>query len=175
MIAKGVEGEGMLRGGRGFKGDVSNARLKDGKVLGQLRPTNGQDMIALMEDTKNGDYEALAEFPDALTLDTDPAKLAKQLLRLRRLVSAEKYEVRLVAVRALGRTDDYDNVPFLIYSLTDPDWRIVRMANDALRHISRKFEGVALGGDPNDGARRNAIDTWKRWYKSVNPTAVFLD
>ena len=47
----------------------------------------------------------------------------KSARRLVQLVRGGEPEVRLLAVRALGRTGDLDYVPTLLYALTDPDKR----------------------------------------------------
>jgi len=83
--------------------------------------------------------------------------------------------VRLVAVRALGRSADYDSIPSLIYALTDPDPKIVRASNDGLRFIARKIEGYSLPDKYTENDRQGLIKRWKDWYKSVDPAAIFLD
>ena len=60
-------------------------------------------------------------------------------------------------------------------ALTDPDLNVVRLANEALRATTRKFVGFQLPAKPNDADRAALVQKWKDWYRSVNPTAVFLD
>jgi hypothetical protein len=174
-IAKNVAGDGTLTGGKGLKGNMANARVKDGKVIAPPEKGAVDDLVSILDDPRNPDVDGLAEFPDGWLADLTPAKLAPQLDRLKRLVFAEKFEVRLVAVRALGRSGDYDCVPALIYALTDPDVRVVRAANDGLRFICRKIEGYSLPDRFTETDRQGLIKRWKDWYKSVNPAAVFLD
>jgi hypothetical protein len=91
------------------------------------------------------------------------------------VVSGGAYESRLVAVKALARVRELDNVPLLIYALTDPDMRIVREADKGLRFISRKFDGVGLPEEPQPPNVKSAIAAWKAWYASIRPAAEFLD
>jgi len=174
-IAKNVAGDGTLTGGKGLKGNMANARVKDGKVIAPPEKGAVDDLVSILDDPRNPDVDGLAEFPDGWLAELTPAKLAPQLDRLKRLVFAEKFEVRLVAVRALGRSGDYDCVPALIYALTDPDVRVVRAANDGLRFICRKIEGYSLPDRFTETDRQGLIKRWKDWYKSINPAAVFLD
>ena len=174
-IEKNVAGEGTLTGGRGLKGNMANARLKDGKVIAPPEKGTVDNLMNILERPNDPEVDALAEFPDGWLSEISPEKLAHQLERLRRLVYAEKFEVRLVAVRALGRSGDYDTVPWLIYALTDPDPIVVRAANDGLRFISRKLDGFPLPAKYTENDRQLIVKRWKDWYKSVNPAAVFLD
>lgn len=174
-IEKNVAGEGTLTGGRGLKGNMANARIKDGKIIAPPEKGAIDDLANILDDPRSLDIDALAEFPEGWLSDVTPEKLAPQLDRLRRLVHAEKFEVRLVAVRALGRSADYDSIPSLIYALTDPDPKIVRASNDGLRFIARKIEGYSLPDKYTENDRQGLIKRWKDWYKSVDPAAIFLD
>jgi hypothetical protein len=174
-IAKNVAGDGTLTGGRGLKGNMANAKVKDGKIIAPPEKGAVDNLASILDDPRNPDVDGLAEFPEGWLSDLTPEKLAPQLDRLRRLVFAEKFEVRLIAVRALGRSGDYDSIPALIYALTDPDVRVVRAANDGLRYICRKIEGYSLPDKYTEQDRQGLIRRWKDWYKSVNPSAVFLD
>ncbi len=174
-IAKTVAGDGALTGGKGLKGNMASARIKDGKIIAEPAKGTVDDLVSVLEDPRNPDVDALAEFPESWIHEVKPEKLVQHADRLRRLVLAEKFEVRMVAVRALGRMSDFENVPHLIYALTDPDLRVVRLANEALRATSRKFVGFQLPANPTDQDRDQLVKKWKDWYRSVNPTAVFLD
>jgi hypothetical protein len=81
----------------------------------------------------------------------------------------------MVAVRALAQTRDLDNVPVFIYALSDPDERVAREAEDGLRFVSRKLEGVGSfeAGPPSQ--RGTGIAKWKEWYLSIRPDAEFLN
>src|SRR4029078_9956311 len=92
--------------------------------------------------------------------------------RLQQLIHGGSPEVRVLATRAIGRTGNMDYVPTLIYALTDPDTRVVIEARHGLRFISRNFDGLGPPDDFSEQQRFEAIDNWKRWYKSIRPTAV---
>jgi hypothetical protein len=176
-IEKLVPGEGLLSGGKNFNGDMTKAKLRDdGKIVAVPKTNAVEDLLNALEDSKNSDVEGIAASVDYLALDfKNPTKLQAQVARLRRLVSVEKFEVRIVAVRTLGKTDDFDNIPYLIYALTDPDPKIAYVADLGLKHITRKLDGVGMAKDPNPQQRLAAAQAWKQWYKAVNPSAIFLD
>ncbi|MBM4003966.1 MAG: hypothetical protein FJ295_11885 [Planctomycetes bacterium] len=176
-IEKLVPGEGLLSGGKNFNGDMTKAKLRDdGKIVAVPKTNAVEDLLNALEDSKNSDVEGIAASVDYLALDfKNPTKLQAQVARLRRLVSVEKFEVRIVAVRTLGKTDDFDNIPYLIYALTDPDPKIAYAADLGLKHITRKLDGVGMAKDPNPQQRLVAAQAWKQWYKAVNPSAIFLD
>ena len=92
--------------------------------------------------------------------------------RLQQLVRGGEPEVRLLAVRALGRSGNLDYVPTLLYALTDPDEHVVLEARDGLRFISRNFDGFGPPDQFTDPQRFEALDKWKKWYQSLRPTAV---
>ena len=98
--------------------------------------------------------------------------LDKSARRLQQLVHGGEPEVRLLAVRALGRTGNLDYVPTLLYALTDPDHRVVLEARNELRFISRTFDGLGPPEDFTEQQRYAAIDAWKKWYRSIRPSAV---
>jgi hypothetical protein len=176
-IAKAVAGDGALAGGKGLNGDMTKAKQRaDGKIVAVPKSNAVDDLLNALEDPKNSDVEGIADLGEALKLDfKDPKRFKAQVDRVRALVSAEKFEVRLVAVRTLGKTDDFDNIPYLIYAVTDPDIRVARVADAGLRHITRKLDGVGMPTDPTDQQRFAAVQAWKQWYKAVNPSAIFLD
>ena len=90
--------------------------------------------------------------------------------------------MRMAAVQALCRMPrDLDNVPVLIYALSDPDPDIVYEANDGLRRIAparpsriRRAPArrdIRLSPLPSDEDRRAAIEKWSAWYRSIRPGA----
>jgi hypothetical protein len=89
----------------------------------------------------------------------------------------------MAAVRALCRMPrDLDNVPVLIYALSDPDPDIAYEANDGLRRIARSPSepnpqnkspsDIRLSPLPSDEERRAAIEKWSAWYRSIRPGAL---
>jgi hypothetical protein len=85
------------------------------------------------------------------------------------------YQARLTAVTTLGRSRDLDNVPALIYALSDPDPRVMRAARDGLCFISRRLDGFGLpmSGDPAD--QRVAQAKWTEWYLSIRPNGDLIE
>jgi HEAT repeat protein len=81
--------------------------------------------------------------------------------------------VRLLAVSALARAGQLDQVPTLIYALTDPDKRIVQQARDGLRFTSRRFKGFDLADDFTTKEQYEVVEKWKDWYRALRPEAVF--
>jgi len=117
----------------------------------------------------------MLENPDALSLSSMAGSGEQYTTRLARILrTGESYKARLVAARTLGRQGKLDNVPILIFALTDPDPRVMREARDALRLISRKLDGFGLSENPTNGQVRSVVSQWKSWYKSVRPDAVFI-
>ena len=166
-------GDGTLRGGKGLLGDTSEVRVHRGKIVGKPQIESAEQLMAVLENPDHPDFEFLIEGQAALVLGKDPKDRAEQTARLRRLVSAESYEVRMVAVTALSRIRDLDNVPRLIYALSDPDSRVVVAARDGLRFTSRKFDGFGLSDNPDPGEAAAITDEWKQWYLSIRPNARF--
>jgi hypothetical protein len=174
MIQKAVIEEGILRGGHGLPKDLTNARLQDGKVVTPQMVRDVDDLLELIKDAEDKDFDALA-LPGGLSLHNDLTKRTSQLERLRSLVTNADFNARLAAVKTLARSHELDNVPALIYALSDSDPRIVREANNGLRFISRKFRGPELSDTPTDAQKQAAEATWKEWFLSIRPDAEFLE
>jgi HEAT repeat protein len=126
-------------------------------------------MLAMIDAGDDALLDDLARDPSQLVVDRFEPQNAR---RLQQLARGGEPEVRLLAVRALGRSGKFDFVPTLIYALTDPDSRIVLEARDGLRFISRRFGGFGPPDNFNDQQRYEAVDAWKQWYRSMRPGAV---
>jgi HEAT repeat protein len=111
----------------------------------------------------------LARDPSQLVVEKVDQQSAR---RLQQLVRGGEPEVRILAVRALGRSGELDYIPTLLYALTDPDRQVVIEARDGLCFISRNFEGFGPPDEFTDAQRYQAIDHWKKWYQSLRPDAV---
>jgi hypothetical protein len=166
-------GDGVLLGGMGLPANTSDLREREGKVVETPLAGSIDELLTLIENPDNPELASLDA--SAISLDSDVTKRAGQVSRLRALVASGSYEARLLAVRTLGRARELDNVPVLIYALTDPDMRIVVEADKGLRFISRKFGGVGLAEEPQPNDAATAASAWKAWYRSVRPDAEFLD
>ena len=91
------------------------------------------------------------------------------------MVSQGSYQQRLVAVRALARTGELDQVPLLLYAMTDPDPRVVYAADHGLRFISRKLNGFGLSDEPQPEEVAEVLNKWKAWYLTIRPDGELLD
>jgi hypothetical protein len=162
-------GEGLLLSGRGLPTDLSRVRMRHGQIVVQRVQTQVDQFLALVDDEDIGRLDELADDPSQLMVAEVDAKTARQL---QQLVRGGEPEVRLLAVRALGRTGNLDYVPSLIYALSDPDRRIVLEARDGLRFVSRRFDDFGLPDSFTEQQRFEAISAWKEWYLSLRPGAI---
>jgi HEAT repeat protein len=111
---------------------------------------------------------------------------SQQLVLLREMVTNEHWQIRIVAVRALGQVRLIDNCPALIFALTDPNPEVVQEASIALQFVSRKTETppvpkarlVGNRYDIEDQDYRQGIrqlyQYWADWYLELKPDAQLL-
>jgi hypothetical protein len=168
-------GDGVLLGGMGLPKNTADLQEKDGKIVESPLAGTIEELLTTIEKADRPELERLAESPARWKLDRDVTRRSGEIARLRAVVASGTYESRLLAVRALGRVRELDNVPVLIYALSDPDLRVVREADRGLRFVSRRFDGVGLPEEPKPYEVANAIAAWKTWYQSIRPGAEFLD
>jgi hypothetical protein len=162
-------GEGTLVGGRGIPANVARARLRGNQVVVEQVQTKLEEMLTMIDDEDDSQLDELARDPTNLVVGkVDPASAR----RLQQLVRGGEPAVRLLAVRALGRTGNLDYVPTLIYALTDPDRNVVLEARDALEFVSRRFNGFGPPDGFTDRQRFDAVEAWKNWYRSLRPGAL---
>ncbi len=176
-IDKANYGDGLLTGGRGLPKDLANARVQRGRIVSEPLGGKPEDILSILEDPDSTQFESLVDNPGAITLSDDFVSEANQIERFRRLIRSGNHAARRLAVRALTSRRDFDNVPILIYALSDPDNQVALEARDALRFVSRKFDGVAndLPDQPEKQDKIAATLAWKKWYRSIRPDAEFLD
>ena len=162
-------------GGLGFKGDVSKAKLVNGKAVTKSPAQSVTGMLDLLEGDGADDLDGKAMSGSAV-LATDPTQLSAQLDRLERLVrGSQSWQARRVSAKLLGMSDDLRVVPSLIFALSDPDDSVRKYARDGLRFISRKFEGYGMPDEPTNGELRQAQRKWRQWYLTMRPGHVFID
>jgi HEAT repeat protein len=117
-----------------------------------------EDKIAGLEGVINGESVlVLGDISD------------KEIRRLKQLVRSGEPAARIVAVKALAQTGDFDHVPTLLYALADPDPRLAIEARDGLRFVSRRFDGFGPPDRFNRQEQLEAVDKWVRWYQGVRP------
>ncbi len=173
-IKKATLDEGILIGGMGLPKDLTNARMQDGKVVTPQMVRDVDDLLELLNSTEDKQFDPTA-LPGGLSLDADLTKRTSQLERLRALVTNENFEARLAAVKTLARARELDNVPALIFALTDPDPKIVQEAESGLRFISRKFAGFGLPAQPTNAQLDASRIKWRQWYLAIRPDGQLLD
>jgi len=168
-IRKGI-GEGALTSGRGLPSNLSKAKLVGGQLVIEQTRTRIDELLAMVDAGDDAKLDDLARDSSQLMVDKVDEQNAR---RLQQLARGGEPDVRLLAVRALGRSGKFDYVTTLIYALTDPDRRVVLEARDGLRFISRRFKGAGPPDDFTDQQRYEAVDAWKQWYRALRPDAVF--
>lgn len=165
---------GLLSGGRGLPTDLSEAELRDGKLVNVKEiPETDRFLELLQED--DGALDSLIDSGVSFDLNLPVPQRNSVLAALRIKVRQGSYAARRMAIRTLREAKDFDSVPVLIYALSDPDVRVVKEARDALRFISRKIEGFGLPPSPSPMEAKAAAEKWKTWYRSLRPDAVLLD
>lgn len=165
-------GEGFAFGGQGdLPKDLSKLKIRGDKIVTEQPKAEVSQILAMIESGNTADLEDMLSDPASLVVkDVDP----KDMLRLRQLVRTGDPVPRLLAIRALGRMSDLDNVPTLIYAMTLEDHRTVLEARDALRFVSRRFQGFGLPDNYDERQKFDAIEKWKAWYRSVRPDAPLV-
>ena len=164
---------GLLVAGRGIPSTKGNLKMEKGQIVSTAFQNSTSTLLEILESDDQPDFDTLENAK--ISVARDPQALAVQLKRMRRLVRAESFGVRLVAVRTLAQVHDLDNVPALIYALSDPDLRVAIKARDGLRFISRKFTGFGMPSDPTAAERKRAIEDWKNWYHDIRPHSRLED
>jgi HEAT repeat protein len=129
----------------------------------------------MLENDEADKIDSLLDNPDSLSLSGLTGEGREFSDRLARVLRTGSYQARIVAARTLGRQGDLDNVPILIYALSDGDPRVVREAQAGLRLTSRKFDGIELSEDFKPADIAALVAQWKAWYKAVRPDAVFIE
>ncbi len=167
-------GAGLLAGGRGLQDRLSGAPAEAAPQPGAEDDDPIARLLAAVDagDERGSADAALDQLVQAtLRLESAPKEppSSQQFEELRQIVHYGSPDARLVAVRLLGRSGELDQVPTLIFALTDPDVRVAIAARDGLRRISRKFDGFGLADDADMDSRRQAAEAWDAWYHSIRP------
>ncbi|WP_254513767.1 hypothetical protein [Anatilimnocola floriformis] len=168
-------GEGILLGGMGLPPDVKDLKERNGKLVSAPLTGNIDDLLSILDDPDNADVRAMADDKSVIALDADLSRRTGQITKLRAMVSHESYETRIVAVRSIAKVRDLDNVPVLLYALSDPDVRVIREADRGLRFISRKLQGVVELDTPTKEKLATLRSRWREWYVAIKPDAELLD
>ncbi len=184
--------DSTMQGGQGFKADATLVE-KGGKIQANSQQQNLDEMMEMMskDSLDDGDLEQLANsmrraMQEFRTKDAKDRGNVETFLRT--MISDRNYYRRLIAVRFLAGEQDLDNVPALLYALTDPDFRIAYEAHNGLRLISRKIDSIRLSptavppvADDEETRKRVQLeylqvkDQWQKWYLELRPNAKLLD
>jgi hypothetical protein len=166
-------GPGTLVGGKGLPKDSEFVQVRGGKVISQAEASEVEKLLGNMTEVDDAEMaKAMGAVPD-LPAGEAKALVSRQAGRLRELAGGTSADLRLPAVQALARGGTLDDVPTLIYVLTDPEPEIVLAARDGLRRISRRIHGFRMPDDFDDADRISAINAWKEWYLAIRPDAEF--
>jgi hypothetical protein len=156
--------------------DLSTVTMVNGKPVSKTEATNIDDALKMLEDDKKsqGEDRLVAE---KIVFSSDPSRRKDELNRFARLLRSKDWKARRIASKVLGRSDDLDMVPELVYALTDRDNVVSRNAETSLRLISRQLDKYHL---PKEGAiseqdRVKAQREWKRWFLELRPDYIFVE
>ncbi|PQO25855.1 hypothetical protein C5Y96_20585 [Blastopirellula marina] len=165
---------GLLAGGRGLPEDLAEAELRDGKVI-NVKDVPETDRFLELLKSDDGSLDNLVDTDVTFDMNLTGTEREIALQAVRGKLRQGSYAARLMAIRAIRDTKDFDSVPYLIFALSDPDPRIVIEARNTLRFISRKIDGVQMPLNPTPPERELAIKKWKEWYRSLRPDARFVE
>ncbi len=171
--------DSTLNGGIGFANDVKLKVKNDGSIV-SANPVKGVEDIFELLNSDN-DEEVLQQIIEGMKFSIsefvgDDAKSAgEKKAFLRSLIMEKNYFRRLIAVKMLSGEQDMDNVPALLYALSDPDMRIATEAHNGLRLISRRINSVRLSAAPSPSEFMLLKDEWTKWFLKIRPDADLLD
>ncbi len=165
----------LLKGNVGLPDDP-NVTTKDGKIVSKTESTSMDDALKVMESEDQNEMKA-SLVPDKVILPKDPKERKEYLARFARMMSSKDHNARRFAAKLLGRGDDLEFVPQLIYGLSDPDPVVPRNSEASLRLISRQLDTAFIPkeGKITEPQRISAILQWRKWYLTVRPDYVFID
>ena len=172
-IKAGQPFKGFLISGHRIPRDTTNMFVEKGRLVSPTRKRATDEVLAMLLRTDESELRSSFDLLEELELSRDPEQRAAQIAKLQRLLRAGEQEKRLIAIKTFTSTRDLDQIPALIYALSDPDFEIKRLARDGLRFMSRKFYGYGLADEPDEGQEQAAILNWKKWYLSLKPDAEF--
>jgi hypothetical protein len=165
--------EGLLGGGYGLPDDVSSIRRVGDRIINDAE-ASVENLLSMMESNAGGNVE-VGLLPENLQLSKDPKEKKEQVARLSRLLVSRDYKSRQLAAKLLGRSEDLDQAPELIYALLDADPAVPMIAEESLRLLSRKLTAGDLKYNPKLEQKQAAHKFWKAWYLGLRPDYVFVD
>jgi hypothetical protein len=161
-------------GGAGLP-EEGELTMRGGRLVNKTFRQDFDKVLALVETGTDTDWSKFASKFDQLVLDSKGGSRAQQLATLRNLVTHENPVARRIAVQSIGKVRDFNNIPFLIFALTDPQPEIVGIANDGLRFVSRKFNARKVSSKPSKDEMNALVKFWSKWYLEVVPEGRLLE
>ncbi len=152
--------------------DVSSIRRVGDRIVNDAE-TSVENLLALMENENTGNVE-VGLLPENLKLSKEPAVRKEQVARLVRLLVSNDYKSRQLAAKLIGRSEDLDQAPELIYALLDSNDMVPMIAEESLRLLSRKLNAGSLKQNPTLEQKKAAFEFWKAWYLGLRPDYVFV-
>ncbi|MCA8990888.1 MAG: hypothetical protein KDA88_02870 [Planctomycetaceae bacterium] len=179
-------GNGLLAGGRGLPDDLSSGSFNGRSMEEKKKPPGPLDeLLASLANAGEIDVNEVQEQIVEKVQVGDRSELVKQKDLLVKLVKHQDSSVRMMAMWALGRTDDMRLTQHLIEGLDDVDLGVMIEARNALCWLARKPRGFgfaedpldALGPNPAPEAKTQAIRDWNKgvvtawgnWYLENRP------
>ncbi len=166
-------GAGLMLSGRGIPKDTDRLTVRDGQVvsLEEVRLTQQLiDAVGSPESIDNAEMlDAISQLPpkESRVLATQHAQ------KLRAMLRSDSPQAKIAVAKTLGRSGDLSNVPTLILLLSEKDSEVILEARDALRRLSRRFEGFGLTEEADELERDKAIQAWKDWYRRIEPDVEY--
>ncbi len=165
--------EGFTIGGYGLPKNAATIKRVGDKIVSE-ETASVEGLLEMMEKTGTENVE-VGLLPENLTLSKNPVERKAQVTRLSRLLRSEDWKSRRIAAKLLGRCEDINQVPELIYALTDKDPLVPMIAEESLRLLTRKLTVRNLEAEATPEQKDEAARFWRKWYISVRPDYVFLD
>ncbi len=165
--------EGMLAGGYGLPSNAGSVKRVGNRIVSD--ETASVDGLLEMMEKNNTDNVEVGLLPENLALSKDPNVRKAQVARLARLLSTKDWKSRRIAAKLLGRSEDINQVPELIYALTDADPEVPVLAEESLRLLTRRLTVQLVDVDSTPEQKRTAAAQWRAWYISMRPDYVFVD
>jgi hypothetical protein len=125
------------------------------------------DLVRRMDDPQFLSSFQGVENVGAAGEKAEPEKLVKRLLEL---AGDDNPEAKAAALRALGRTRNFDDVPVMIEAIRDPHPIVYQAAVDALRRFDRRIADYGKPLPADDALRAAEAADWRQWYRTIRPT-----
>lgn len=163
-------GSGTLVGGRGLPQDGKSS--KSAKTPSSV-PTSGpgDDLAALVRKLEDPQFLATLSGVESQSPSADAPPPSALRKRLAELAKSDSPHEQAAALTAIGRLDDFDQVPLLIEALKDARQQVHQAAVDALRYLARRSEEIGRPLPSDEASRLAEATRWREWYRSIRPPA----